>query len=166
MKTRIENYVKQLNQLYDGDNWTGETFIGKLNAINEQTAFAQPVPGMHSVAEILWHSIYWRTAILKRIQGDVEFTAKTAKEQNFLPIETLKKKGLKGLLADLKKSNDDLVNQLNSSSDEILDKEYKPGSKIEPEVEGLIQHDYYHLGQIGYVIAALKKTEHLGPSVQ
>lgn len=166
MKTRIENYVRQLNQIYDGDNWTGESFLGKLQPINEQTAFTQPFPGMHSVAEILWHSIYWRTAILKRVQGDNEFVEKTAKEQNFLSPDSLKRKGWGELLGGLKKNQEELINLLNSKTDDFLDKEFKPGSSNESEIEGLVQHDYYHLGQIGYVIAALKKKEHPGPSIQ
>jgi uncharacterized damage-inducible protein DinB len=160
MNTSIKNYVRQINQLYEGDNWAGESFLGKLKPLDENLFFTQPFSGKHSVAEILWHSIYWRTVVVKRIKGDNEFEERTADEQNFLPLESLRKKGLSGLLNDLRKSQDELINILNSSQDDFLDLEYKPGNTNESQIEGIIQHDYYHLGQIGFVISVLKSREY------
>jgi uncharacterized damage-inducible protein DinB len=159
MKTRIENYVRQLNQVYDGDNWTDGNFVGKLNSIDENLAFTQPFPGKHSAAEILWHVIYWRIAVVKRVQGDNEFEERTVQEQNFLSLESLRKKGLSRLLVELKESQEGLINFLIAGTDDLLDAEYKPGYSIESQIEGIIQHDYYHLGQIGFVISVLKSKE-------
>jgi len=154
--SKIKNLIKQIEELDNGDNWTDENFLKKLNSVEEEKIFTQPVQGRHSVAEILWHSIYWRKVVVKRMEGDFEFEKKTEKEQNFLSLDLLKQKGLKNLIADFKDSSDLLINFLKAKRDDFLDNEYKSGYTNQYLVEGLIFHDYYHLGQIGYVIAALK----------
>ena len=128
-----------------------------MNSVEEEKIFTQPVPGRHSVAEILWHSIYWRKVAVKRMEGDFDFEEKTEKEQNFLSLDLLKQKGLKNLIADFKDAGDLLINFLKIKTDDFLDNEYRPGYTNQSLVEGLIFHDYYHLGQIGFVIAILKQ---------
>ncbi|MGE5429535.1 MAG: DinB family protein [Syntrophomonadaceae bacterium] len=166
MNTRVNYYVRQLRQVYEGENWNGESYVEKLKSVNEQGAFLQPYPGNHSVAELLWHCIYWRTVILKRLQGDNEFQKGTEKEQNFLPLHDLKKKGWSELLAELSRTQEELVNFLNTKTDEFLDAEYVQGLTNEYNVEGVVQHDHYHLGQMGLVISILKKKEEFEPWIQ
>jgi uncharacterized damage-inducible protein DinB len=157
MKTRIENYIRQLNQLYDGDNWVDATFLDRVYSLDESKAFIQPHPGNHSVAELLWHCIYWRKVVMKRITGDLEYEAQTESTHNFLPIKTLKEKGWEYLLSEFNNTQKSLIEFLDLNTDEFLEKEFKPGHKIDFEIEGIIQHDIYHLGQIGLVIAILNK---------
>jgi len=153
---RIKNLIKHIEELNNGDNWA-EADLRKVHSIEEEKLFNQPVPGKHSAVEILSHIIYWRNVMLKRMEGDFEFGKDTEKEQNFLSLELLKQKGLKRLLVDFKESGDLLINFLKTKNDEFLDNEYKTGQTNQYIIESLIFHDYYHLGQIGYVISLLKK---------
>ncbi len=154
---KIKDFIKQIEELNDGDNWTEESFLKKINSIEKEKIYVRPVPGKHSAAEILWHCIYWRKVVLKRMEGDFEFEIKTENEQNFLSLELLKQKGLQNLLADFKETSDSLINFLKSKRDDFLENEYKPGYTYKYMVEGLISHDYYHLGQIGLVISILRE---------
>jgi len=150
---KIENFIRQFEELYNG-----ESFIGKLGNLDAEKAFVQPLPGNHSVAEVLWHCIYWRNVVLKRIQGDYQFGERTQKEQNFLPVVILKQKGWINLLKELEKSQVSIIEFLKTKNDNFLEEEFKPGSKNELEIEGIIQHDNYHLGQIGLIISLLKNS--------
>lgn len=156
--SRIKNIIKQIEELNEGNNWT-EADLKKVHSIEEKKLFIQPVPGKHSAAEILSHIIYWRNVVVKRMEGDFEFEKKTEKEQNFLSLKLLNQKGLKSLLAEFKESGDLLINFLKSKSDDFLDNEYKNGHSNQYMIESLIFHDYYHLGQIGYVISLLKQDQ-------
>ncbi len=93
----IRKFLQQFTDLYDGNNWTDRNFIQLLGSIDEEMAFKQPFQGKHSVAEILWHIIHWRRAVLHRIQNDFKFEEKSEKDQNFLSLELLRKKGWKKL---------------------------------------------------------------------
>jgi uncharacterized damage-inducible protein DinB len=152
---RIQSYMRQLQQLFEGGSWNNESFTEKLRAVDEQKAFKQPVPGKHSVAEIVWHCIYWRTVLIKRIQGDEEFRDKTCDNQNFLPLQLLQQKGWSSLLAEFKQSQESLIDLLGTKGDDFLETEYHDGADYDYAVEGIIHHDIYHLGQIGLVISLL-----------
>jgi uncharacterized damage-inducible protein DinB len=155
--SRIKNYIRQIEQLYQGGSWNNESFAEKLKTVDEQKAFMQPIPDKHCIAEIIWHCIYWRTVLIKRIQGDNEFRNRTVDEQNFLSLETLRQKGWSDLLANFQQSQELLIALLNTKNDNFLDDEYKENNTFEYIVEGIIHHDIYHLGQIGFVISMLNK---------
>lgn len=155
--SRIKNSIRQLEQLYGGGSWNDESFTEKLKAIEEQKAFMQPIPGKHCIAEIVWHCTYWRTVLLKQLQGDNDFRERTFNDQNFLSLESLQQKGWSNLLADFKKSQELLIALLNTKNDNFLEGEYKDGRTFDCIVEGIIHHDIYHIGQIGLVISLLDK---------
>ena len=156
--SRIKNYIRQFEQLCDGSNWNDESYTEKLKAIDAQIAFTQPAPDKHSVAEIVWHVIYWRTILIKKIQGDYEFKAKTMDELNFLPLQKLREKGWKVLLAELKQTQELLISLLKEKDDGFLSKDSGDETNFDYHIEGLIHHDIYHLGQIGLVISILSYT--------
>jgi uncharacterized damage-inducible protein DinB/heme-degrading monooxygenase HmoA len=152
----IRKLLQQFTDLYDGNNWTDRNFISLLSSVDEETAFEQPFPGKHSVAEILWHIIYWRRAVLHRVKKDFKFEERTEKEQNFLSPEQLRKKGWKKLGQELTETQEQLVKSLITKTDDFLEEENRPGHKNRTDLEGLLHHDYYHLGQIGFVISILR----------
>lgn len=162
--SRIKNFINQIVQLYEGGSWNDESSMEKLKSVDEHTAFVQPVPGKHCVAEILWHSIYWRTVLIKQIQGDSKFRKDTEKEQNFLPLETLKQKGWNNLIAELKQSQQLLIELLNERKDDFLQEEFSPGKSFDYQIEGIIHHDIYHLGQIGLVISLINGRQKKKPT--
>jgi len=157
--TRINHHIDQLKRVYHGDNWVDESYEGKLNAIAESEAFTQPIPGVHSVSEIVWHCIYWRKVNVQRLLGNNAYRDETLERYNFLPVEELKKKGWKQLLQELKDSQLEIFEVLKGKDDAFLKNIYKPGYTFDFLIEGTVQHDYYHLGQIGLVVKILKVKE-------
>ena len=159
----LKNYIKQIEELYDGDNWTDENFIKKISSINEETAFLQPQGGKHSVSEVLWHCIFWRRVILKRMNGDWGYGEEFQEEQNFLSLDVLKERGWQNIVADFAEINNMLIDFLKSRTDNFLEEVYPNGYSNRYMIEGIISHDYYHLGQIGFIISLLdsKKKEKL-----
>ncbi len=154
-RVRIQSYIRQLQQVFGGGSWNDESFTGKLNAVDEQKAFMQPIPGKHCIAEIVWHCTYWRTVLLKQFQGDNDFRERTLNDQNFLSLESLRQKGWSSLLAEFRQSQEALIALLNTRNDDFLEGEYKEGSTFDYILEGVIHHDIYHLGQIGLLISSV-----------
>jgi uncharacterized damage-inducible protein DinB len=154
--SRIQHHIDLLKRVYHGDNWVDESYEGKLNALSEKEAFTAPVPGVHGVAEIVWHCIYWRRVNVQRLLGNNAYRDETLERFNFLPPEELKKKGWPSLLQELKDSQQELFQVLKDKTDAFLENTYKPGYTFDFLLEGTVQHDYYHLGQIGLVLKILK----------
>ncbi len=156
---RNENVMPLLNEwraVYDGDNWTGENFAGKLSAIDEKLAFTQPFKAVHSVAEVLWHCIYWRTVLIRRLEGDHQYKARTAQKLNFLSIEDLKKKGWGNILTEFAATQTGIANLLMSKTNTFMHEIYEGDRSYYMLIRGMIEHEYYHLGQIGLIITILK----------
>jgi uncharacterized damage-inducible protein DinB/heme-degrading monooxygenase HmoA len=158
--TKIRHHIRQLELLYNGGNWVGESFKGKLDDLNSGHAFTAPVAGVHSVAEIIWHCIYWRRVTLNRLQGgENKYRDETAEEYNFLPIERLRTKGWDTIRQQLEESQNSLVAFLKDKNDSFLINEYEQGYSYDYLIEGTIQHDYYHLGQVGLALKILKMKQ-------
>jgi uncharacterized damage-inducible protein DinB len=156
--------VRQLEQLYHGGSWQGESFMGKLRDVDEAIAFTAPLRGVHSIAEIIWHCIYWRTVLIKRLDGNDRYRDETVDTLNFLPLEVLKTKGWDALKRELEETQTVLIGILNAYNDNFLKKEYQSGYTYNHHVEGIIQHDVYHLGQIGFLKRILSTQP--APSLQ
>ncbi|HET9487871.1 MAG TPA: DinB family protein [Chryseosolibacter sp.] len=149
--TKCRDYWRQLDQVYHGGSWQGESYVGKLEDVDEGLAFTQPFPGVHSIAEIVWHCLYWRRVTIKRLEGDYRYRDETVERYNFLPVEDLRKRGWKSLTRELEDTQIVLQKILLVNNDNFLKQEYAPGYTYDYQVEGCIHHDVYHLGQIGLV---------------
>ena len=148
-RKRLESYIDQLQNLYDGDNWVGETFIGKIADLDEIIVFEEPFPGGNTIAGIIWHCYYWRLVMIKRLQGDHTYRNATVELQNFLTLAQLKVKGWDEIKTELELSQKQLIDLLNYRKDEELNVDFNDGYDLEYFLAGIIHHDVYHIGQLG-----------------
>jgi uncharacterized damage-inducible protein DinB len=156
---KIAYYITQLERVFHGGNWVQESFAGKLKDLDDERVFFQPYPRVHSVAELVSHCAYWRTVTLSRLRGEQNsYRDATFALQNFPDINELKAKGWLSIRQSLEETQIELVNFLKDKDDSFLANEYEPGLTYEFVVEGTIQHDYYHLGQIGLVMKIFRET--------
>lgn len=159
MQVKIESMILDFQQVYSGGNWLEEDFIKKLHTLSETEAFATPGPGVHSVAEVVWHCIYWRRVLIERLEGDQTYRDRTIAEQNFLSVEKLKETTWRTLLHELEKTQDTIISLLKRRDDHFLKQEYAEGKTFEHVIAGTFHHDLYHLGQIGLIIKINRLNE-------
>jgi uncharacterized damage-inducible protein DinB len=147
----IAHYIAQFKAVYDGEPWFGDSFKAKLKGVTEKQAFAKPNPGAHAIAELISHVIYWRTPLIKRLQNDLTSEASMDDEDNWMPLEKLKAKGWKKLMEEFEASQSELVLLLTRTPDRFLNEPFRHGQSMDVLVNGVLQHDIYHLGQLGLV---------------
>lgn len=145
------NYINNFNLVYEKGAWFGDTYLEKLQDVTEKEAFTEPVKGFHSIAELVAHVTYWRLPIVKKLRGDKNYQASGDSPDNWPSPEKLKAKGWKTILKEFDESQQQLVKLLNDAKPAFFEGEYAPGSSWAYVTEGIIQHDVYHLGQIGLV---------------
>jgi len=155
-KSDLEKYIAHFKNIYNGNPWYGDPIMKILEGVGEEVAFAQAAPGKHSIAEILWHMIYWRQLLIKKLQGDSDYQASMQSEDNWRAVEKLRKMGWHNLLSVLAAEQATLVDLLSKQPPDILEKEFKKDAIFDSLIAGIIQHDLYHLGQI-----AILKNIHL-----
>ena len=110
--------------------------------------------------KFLSHLTLWRTeTILKIKTGEGSKTDEC--EENWLPLQKLKKKGWEKIKSDYDQSLSDIIELLEEREDSFLDElyfdtDFKDHYPYRFVINGMLHHDLYHLGQLGIIIKYLK----------
>ncbi len=159
------NYAAQMRELANGEPWQDSTYEGKLAGLSAETAFRQPIPGIHSVAEILSHVRWWRHAILHRLQGGTTSKLSMTSPENWLSLENLQQEGWENIKADADQVRDEIIQLIENQTDDFLDRVFAnvEGKDYDMRylVQGVLQHDNYHLGQMALVLRILEVQDNL-----
>lgn len=137
---------QEFSQLYDGDPWIDVNLKQTLYSISAEKASRKIAEGRNSIWQILVHVVEWRRMILKRLSGKII----PVPEDNFIrEIPEISEDKWQQILNDLAQTQQDWLNFLDGLKDEVLEKTY-PGNnqRFYYLIQGVIQHDAYHLGQI------------------
>ncbi len=125
-----------------------------MDEVDAPKAFEKPNGAPHSLIDLLYHMITWADFTLKRLEKDTIRDLKAAEELDWRTIDPKQhswKKGLKEFKAIHKK----IITLLKKKDDEFLTEkvDYRKYN-YRFLLNGMIEHNIYHLGQIAY----LKKT--------
>ncbi len=148
---RITYYVEQFTEVYNGKPWYGDSIYHVLAIVTPANAFWQPVDGSHTIAQLTSHIIYWRQPLIKRLDGHFDNKPSAKSEDNWKTNEQLKKVGWKSLKKLLDESQTLLVSLLAQQKDSILKTKYSDTITFQELINGIIQHDLYHTGQIAHL---------------
>ncbi len=145
----------QLRRAFDGDAWHGDSVFEILEGVTAAQAAARPIPGAHTIWELVLHIAAWDGAVLRRL-GGVAVDLSGAK--NFPPIGDASEEAWRKALAEVRRGHEELVSVVAALSDSRLC-EMVPGKQgayytFYYMLHGVVQHELYHAGQI----AILKKT--------
>ena len=149
-RASITQYMNHFKAVYNGNPWYGETIALKLDGIDD-LAFVRPLENVHSIAEVVAHMTYWRKSLISRLNKDESFNASVESEDNWRDPLQLRKEGWDKVRSDFETSQEAIVEALSRQPDTILETEYSEGHTFEYLIQGVIDHDIYHLGQIGLI---------------
>lgn len=153
----IKDIIRQLHEIQDGSLWFDQCFKGKIGNLSDAEALSRPIPQVHSVAEHVSHILEWRKECLLRFKGmktDLMNSPEDWKDN----IE-LSKIGWTNLKNAFYESTLTLIHTLENQDDAYLETKFQDTDyNFHYLIEGIIQHDLYHLGQIGITIKLLNKN--------
>jgi uncharacterized damage-inducible protein DinB len=151
--TEAARIADQLRHAFDGDAWHGPALLELLADVDANTAAAHPLPGTHSIWELVLHIAAWDDAVNRRIAGGKAVQLKGA--ENFPQVKDKSRAAWRKAVAHLKKTHTTLIKTVAVLPDRRL-LERVPGKKYDNffMLHGVAQHELYHAGQI----AILKKT--------
>ena len=150
-RERINRYVDLFKTNYNGNPWYGESIDKKLTDITDTIAFRQPASGIHCIAELLHHMTYWRMPLISRLEGNRDFNASMESEENWNDLTKLKSIGWTSIKQEFDSSQEKLTRLLPAMEDSFLDEKFHKHYSYNDLIQGIIDHDIYHLGQIGLV---------------
>lgn len=153
----IKDIVRQLIEIQEGSLWFDQCFKEKIDKLSNDEALTRPIPQVHSVAEHISHIIEWRKECLLRFNG--QRTDLMNSPDDWKDNIALRKIGWINLKHLLYESTVTLVDALQGQDDTYLETKFLDTDyNFHYLIEGIIQHDLYHLGQIGITIKLLNQA--------
>ena len=151
VKSEAARIAEQLTRAYEGGAWHGPAVREVLAGVTAEAAAARPIPGAHSIWEIVQHITVWEDVVRRRLEGE---TVNPTDAEDWPRVTDTGAAAWSATLARLERGNRALRDTVARLDDRLLDQP-PAGSKSLRYVlaHGAVQHDLYHAGQI----ALLKK---------
>jgi len=153
-----ERLSAEVDRTVAGDPWYGPSVLKTLEGIDAAAAARHPVPGVHSVWELVLHMTAWAHETTRRLQGGPDASPA---EGDWQLVSGTGAAAWNEAIAALRSAHRELAETLSQARDASLalqvggDQVDRDGHAVtlHQTVIGLLQHDAYHTGQI----ALLKK---------
>lgn len=151
MSTTAEILEKKLDNVLYGEPWYGTPIYEIIENVSFEAAFERPGKSVHTIAEIVLHMFSWTEEVLDRLNGK---PAGLPVSGDWPPPGTPDEETWKLWVADLKLVNVNLVKAIRNLSADQWDEPTNDERGGEPVtthaelVDGFIQHQIYHAGQI------------------
>lgn len=151
MNKETQSIVKSFESTLSGQPWFGRAVYEILQEVNESKANIKPNGSDHSMIVLLWHMNTWAEFVLGSLENKTADEMKAIEANDWREIDPDNHTWEKGI-EQLKSTHNKIVEILSKKEDSFLS-EIVPTRKFNFRfmLNGLIQHNTYHLGQVAYV---------------
>lgn len=151
MNQEISRIVKSLAGNLTGKGWFGNNLQQQLEGISAEKATIIPQNLNHSIAEIIAHMMAWRLFIVEKLNGNAEYEVWET-DLDWVKIPQLNEPEWQNLQNQLAENQALLIKTITEKAEELLEtkvdgREYN----FRLMLNGIVQHDIYHIGQISIV---------------
>jgi uncharacterized damage-inducible protein DinB len=142
----VDRIVDQLERSYAGDAWHGPSVKEVLKGVGPATAAARPLATAHSIWEIVLHMATWKRYVHEALGGA---EIKVADDEDWPPVKDTSAEAWRAALKKLDDEHAAVTHAARRLSEDRLDKPVtRRGVTAYRLLEGIVQHDLYHAGQI------------------
>jgi len=145
--TEIERIEDQMTRAFEANAWHGPAVLEVLEAVSAEQAARRPIAAAHSIWELVLHMTTWKDVVVRRLGGDP--VKEVPPEVDFPRVTDTGAPAWTTALHGLSATHRRLLAALRTVRDDQLDQP-SPGYRLSRYVllQGVIQHDLYHAGQI------------------
>lgn len=149
-----ERIADQLRRVLEGGAWHGPAVLEVLAGVTPEQAHARPVPGAHTIWELVLHLGGAYQLVLRRLGGD---PAPLANDEDWPPVPAPTAENWRAAVEGLRVLNEEVRRAVAGFDPARLDGPLvaEPPYPAYVQFIGLTQHDLYHAGQIALLKRAL-----------
>src|SRR5438067_10326062 len=146
--SEIDRILDQLKRAYEGEAWHGPSVKEALAGVTAEQAQARPLRNAHSIWELAQHIAVWEDAGRRRLEGERAQIAISSSE-DWPPPEDASEEAWERAKASLDRNHRAFVEAITRVPESRLDEPVLEGmSTVYVTLDGVVQHDLYHAGQI------------------
>ena len=151
MSTEIQSLINTLQDVQDGEPWFGRSVYTIVEEIDPEITAIKPAPAGHSLLDLLYHMLTWADFTLKRIEKDKVIDLVAFEKSDWRDIDPAVHTWERGVAA-FKSTHGKIIRLLQTKDDAFLEEavDFRKYN-FRFLIQGLIQHNIYHLGQIAYI---------------
>jgi len=151
MNKEISSVILSFETILNGQPWFGRSVSELIDETDNKKVFKKPNGTEHSIAELLWHMNTWADFTLKRIQKNASYDLTAAEELDWRIIDPKLHSWKKGV-KEFKSLHASIIKELRKKEDAFLEEKVDFRKyNFRFLLNGLVQHNIYHLGQIAYL---------------
>lgn len=156
MNREILLIAEQLKDAYEGDPWFGRPAKELLGEVAKENAFTK-LNDQHSTLELLWHMVTWREFTTECLREKDNPNTRKFEDLDWRKLDHSNQDLWQEGLQRLHETQTELIAALQQEEDAILPQQVK-GRQYDYRklLNGIVQHDIYHLGQIAYINKQLR----------
>ncbi len=141
--------AKHFREVYFGGNWTSSNLKDKLADVTWQQATTQ-VYSLNTIAMLVFHMNYYVSAVLKVLQGN-PLDASDKYSFDYPPI--LSREDWEKLLNKTWTDAENFAIMIEQLPESKLWEDFSDGKygNYYRNIQGIIEHNHYHLGQIALI---------------
>lgn len=158
----LNHIIHELGNIQSGKLWMGASYDKKLSMLSAEEGFKKPLPTVHSVAQILAHLTAWSDDLILKINNGTG-QLMDQDDLNWPENDVLQERGWDHIVRRYYESIEAVITLLETKDDSFLsttyyDQDFKSDCKYSFAVVGLLQHNIYHLGQLGLIIKLVREA--------
>ena len=151
MNKETQYIIKSFESTLSGQPWFGRAVYEILEEVDEVKANIKPNGSDHSMIVLLWHMNTWAGFVLGSLENKTAEEMKAIEANDWREIDPKIHTWKKGM-EQLRVTHNKIVEILSKKEDSFLS-EIVPTRKFNYRfmLNGLIQHNIYHLGQVAFL---------------
>ncbi|HEX4957680.1 MAG TPA: DinB family protein [Lacibacter sp.] len=146
----VQSIISNLERVLNGQPWYGEAVMPMLRKIHPAVVYINP-RNSHAAIEIVYHMIAWMRFTVDAVNGTITEGNVGEIPMNWRGIDP-KVHTWNAALEELEQTHKELVSLLHTKDDSLLNQKL-PNRDYNYRflLNGVIQHNIYHLGQIAFL---------------
>ena len=151
MNKETQSIIRNLQNVLTGTPWYGRAINILVKEVDPSSVHKKPNENSHSLIELLYHMITWAEFTLKSLEMVEENEINAVEKMDWREIDPVVHSWEKGM-AEFKVVHEKIIQLLKEKDDEFLKEKVNfRDFNYRFLLNGLIQHNIYHAGQVAYL---------------
>jgi uncharacterized damage-inducible protein DinB len=154
MRTETTRLSDQLRRILEGEAWHGPAVLELLADVSAAQAASHPIPGVHSIWELVLHLTSDYSLVLRRMEGDGRALRP---DEGWPPCPAPTEENWQNTVAELRRLSQQLREAVRQFPADRLDELLVAESPWTAHMQfiGVTQHNAYHAGQVALLKRAM-----------